>query len=99
MQDRLGPDDFASGALGWRRNQGRRRERLLEAGVEDHHCDRVSGPTGRDIGADCPAETALSILGEILATRAGRDGGFLRNSKTRIHVEEPRVSAHALALD
>src|SRR5439155_471224 len=30
------------------------------------------------------------ILGEILATRAGREGGFLRESKTRIHVEEPQ---------
>jgi xanthine dehydrogenase accessory factor len=95
----LGTEAFYIGALGSRRNQERRRERLLEAGVEEHQFERVSGPTGLDIGADSPAETALSILGEILATRAGRDGGFLRNSKTRIHVEEPRESADALARD
>jgi xanthine dehydrogenase accessory factor len=95
----LGTEAFYIGALGSRRNQERRRERLLEAGVEEHQFERVSGPTGLDIGADTPAETALSILGEILATRAGRDGGFLRNSKTRIHVEEPRESADALARD
>jgi xanthine dehydrogenase accessory factor len=87
IQGALATEAFYIGALGSRRNQERRRERLLEAGVEEQQFERVSGPTGLDIGADTPAETALSILGEILATRAGRDGGFLRNSKTRIHVE------------
>jgi xanthine dehydrogenase accessory factor len=99
LKGALGTEAFYIGALGSRRNQERRRERLLEAGVEEHQFERVSGPTGLDIGADTPAETALSILGEILATRAGRDGGFLRNSKTRIHVEDPRESADALARD
>jgi xanthine dehydrogenase accessory factor len=88
IQGALATEAFYIGALGSRRNQERRRERLLEAGVEEQAFARVSGPTGLDIGADTPAETALSILGEILATRAGRDGGFLRDSKTRIHVEE-----------
>jgi xanthine dehydrogenase accessory factor len=90
IQGALATEAFYIGALGSRRNQERRRERLLEAGVEEQQFERVSGPTGLDIGADTPAETALSILGEILATRAGRDGGFLRNSKTRIHVEAPQ---------
>ena len=90
IQGALATEAFYIGALGSRRNQERRRERLLEAGVEEQALARVSGPTGLDIGADTPAETALSILGEILATRAGRDGGFLRDSKTRIHVEEPQ---------
>jgi xanthine dehydrogenase accessory factor len=85
----LATEAFYIGALGSRRNQARRRERLLEAGVEESQLDRISGPAGLDIGADSPPETALSILGEILATRAGRAGGFLRHAKTRIHVEEP----------
>jgi xanthine dehydrogenase accessory factor len=84
----LATEAFYIGALGSRRNQERRRERLLEAGVEEQELERVSGPSGLDICADTPAETALSILGEILATRARRDGGFLRRSKTRIHVED-----------
>jgi xanthine dehydrogenase accessory factor len=40
-----------------------------------------------DIGAHTPAETALSMLAEILAMRAGRDGGRLRDSSGRIHAE------------
>jgi xanthine dehydrogenase accessory factor len=84
----LATDAFYIGALGSRRNQERRRERLLEAGVSADELERVAGPSGLDIGADTPAETALSILGEILATRARREGGFLRHSKTRIHVED-----------
>ena len=45
------------------------------------------GPCGLDIGADTQEETALAILAEILAVRAGRGGGPLRDSKNRIHVE------------
>jgi xanthine dehydrogenase accessory factor len=93
IQGSLATEAFYIGALGSRRNQERRRERLLEAGVEEQQLQRVSGPTGLDIGADTPAETALSILGEILATRAGREGGFLRSSKTRIHAEDGRAKA------
>ncbi len=37
-----------------------------------------------------PAETALSILAEILAVRAGREGGRLRASTGTIHAEPVR---------
>ncbi len=83
----LATDAFYVGALGSRRNQERRRERLLEAGVDEDQLSRISGPCGLDIGADSNEETALSILGEALAVRAGRGGGPLRESKQRIHVE------------
>ena len=48
--------------------------------------ERIAGPAGLDIGAESPAETALSMLAEILAVRAGRSGGRLKEGKTRIHV-------------
>ncbi len=83
----LRTEAFYIGALGSRRNQERRRERLLEAGVPEDDLTRISGPCGLDIGAETQAETALSILGEILAVRAGRSGGPLRDAKQRIHAE------------
>jgi xanthine dehydrogenase accessory factor len=83
----LESEAFYIGALGSRRNQQRRRERLLEAGATDEQLERIHGPCGLDIGADTPAETALSVVAEILAVRAGRPGGSLREAKGRIHVE------------
>jgi xanthine dehydrogenase accessory factor len=83
----LETEAFYVGALGSRRNQERRRERLFEAGVSEEALDRISGPCGLDIGADSQAETALSILAEILAVRAHRDGGPLKTAKKRIHAE------------
>ena len=83
----LETEAFYIGALGSRRNQERRRERLLEAGVAEEQLTRIVGPCGLDIGADTQEETALSILSEILAVRAHRSGGPLRDAKQRIHVE------------
>jgi xanthine dehydrogenase accessory factor len=83
----LETEAFYVGALGSRRNQERRRERLLEAGVEESALERIMGPCGLDIGADTQEETALSILAEILAVRAQREGGFLKQAKKRIHAE------------
>jgi xanthine dehydrogenase accessory factor len=84
----LESEAFYVGALGSRRNQERRRERLIEAGVDEEAIERIAGPCGLDIGAESQPETALSILAEALAVRMGRDGGKLKESKKRIHAEE-----------
>ena len=85
LQHALATEAFYVGALGSRRNQERRREHLLEAGVDEQELERISGPSGLDIGAVSPAETAVSILAEILARRAGRAGGPLQTAAGRIH--------------
>ena len=83
----LATDAFYVGAIGARRTQARRRERLLEAGLTEEQLERVHGPSGLDVGADAPAETALSILAEALAVRAARPGTPLKTAAGRIHVD------------
>jgi xanthine dehydrogenase accessory factor len=78
---------FYIGALGSRRNQERRRAVLRDEGLSEEELGRISGPAGLDIGAESPAETALSMLAEALAVRAGREGGPLRHARHRIHAE------------
>jgi xanthine dehydrogenase accessory factor len=79
---------FYVGAIGSRRTQAKRRERLLEEGVTEAELAQVYGPAGLDIGADTPAEQAISMLSEALAVRAGRRGTPLKTAPGRIHVEE-----------
>lgn len=81
----LASDAFYVGAIGSRRTQEKRRERLLEAGLDERQLDRLAGPAGLDLGAHTPAETAVSILAEVLAVRAGRDGGRLVERRGPIH--------------
>ena len=73
------------GAMGSRRAQAKRRERLLAKGIEDADLERVSAPIGLDLGALTAEETALSIIGEIVAMRHGRNGGRLAHAQGRIH--------------
>jgi xanthine dehydrogenase accessory factor len=81
----LHSEAFYIGAMGSRRAQARRRERLLALGFEPELLDRVSAPIGLDLGALTAAETALSIMSEIVALRHGRPGGRLIEARGRIH--------------
>ena len=63
------------GALGSRKTQGDRRDRLRAMGVSDADLERLHGPIGLDLGGRAPAETALAILAQIVAERYGASGG------------------------
>jgi xanthine dehydrogenase accessory factor len=73
------------GAMGSRRAQERRRERLLALGITDDELARLAAPIGLDLGAITPEETALSIMAEVVAARRGHAGGRLRDASGRIH--------------
>lgn len=78
------PADYI-GAMGSRRAQARRRERLIAAGADPAQLERIAAPIGLDFGASTAAETALSIMGEIVAVRHGRSGGRLVHAQGHIH--------------
>jgi xanthine dehydrogenase accessory factor len=62
------------GAVGSRKTQGDRRERLRAAGVGEDELARLRGPVGLDLGGRAPAETALAIMAEVVASRYGGSG-------------------------
>lgn len=59
---------FYVGALGSRKTHGARLQRLREAGFSDADGRRIHAPIGLNIGAVSPAEIALAILAEIVAS-------------------------------
>jgi xanthine dehydrogenase accessory factor len=59
---------FYIGALGSRRTQDQRLERLRRAGLATQ-TQRIHGPVGLDLGGRAPAEIAVAILAEIIQTR------------------------------
>lgn len=66
------------GAVGSRKTQADRRERLRAAGLTDAELAELRGPIGLDLGGRSPAETALAIMAEIVAARHGASGGPMK---------------------
>jgi len=67
LKSALKSDVFYIGALGSTRTKAKRQDRLVEAGFEPDQISRIHGPVGLDIGAQSPAEIAISIMAELTA--------------------------------
>jgi xanthine dehydrogenase accessory factor len=65
------------GVLGSRRKVSTMFERMRQSGVPEETLARVRAPVGLDLGAETPEEIAVSVVAEIMAVLAGRDGGPL----------------------
>jgi xanthine dehydrogenase accessory factor len=81
----LRSDAGVIGAMGSRRATAERRERLALRGLTDAELDRLAAPVGLDLGGSDDAETAFSIMGELIALRNGRTGGRLSEVAGTIH--------------
>jgi xanthine dehydrogenase accessory factor len=57
---------------------------MLAAGVTEDEFARLYGPVGLDLGARTAAETAVSIVAQVIAVRGGRAGAALAGSAGRI---------------
>jgi xanthine dehydrogenase accessory factor len=80
------------GALGSRKTTSDREVRLREAGATDEEIARVFAPCGLDIGASTVEETAVAVLGEIIASRGERPGVPLRETEGAIRRDSQDVA-------
>jgi xanthine dehydrogenase accessory factor len=64
---------FYIGAIGSKKNNDARRQRLAEFDLSQQEIARLRGPVGLKIGSKTPPEIAIAILAEMTAVRNGVD--------------------------
>lgn len=79
LMEALKSPAFYVAALGSRRNNDARRERLKEFDLGEAQIDRLRGPAGLYIGSRTPAEIAVSIAAELVAMKNGAAADTLLN--------------------
>ena len=69
------------GAIGSRKTNQNRFDKLREEGFTEAEIAKVHGPIGLDLGSRAAEETALGILAEVTAVRFGGTGAGMREVK------------------
>jgi xanthine dehydrogenase accessory factor len=70
LLEALDTDAFYVGAIGSRRNNEARHQRMIEhLDISEEELKRLRGPIGIYIGSKTPAEIAVSIMAEVLAVK------------------------------
>ncbi len=92
LMEALGTDAFYIGAIGSRRNNETRHQRMAEHfGLDETNLARLRGPIGIYIGSKTPPEIAVSVMAEVLAVKNGivlpRDMEVARAKNERAVVE------------
>lgn len=82
---------FYIGAIGSKKNNDARRQRLAEFDLSQAEIARLHGPVGLKIGSKTPPEIAVAILAEMTAIRNGVD--------IRTFVEPPKATTAGCAVD
>ncbi|CAM3277437.1 putative xanthine dehydrogenase subunit A [Arthrobacter ulcerisalmonis] len=78
------------GAMGSRRSHLQRVDDLLNTGIAPERIARLHSPIGLDLGAETPAEVAVSITAELIAARSAASTGMpLREASGPIHHAPP----------
>ena len=80
----LTSDVFYIGALGSTRTHAKRLERLAGQGIDETALARIHAPIGLDIGAQGPAEIALSIVSQVTAVLRGKSASFTRAGSAQV---------------
>ena len=75
LLEALTSDAFYVGALGSARNQAARKQRLAEHfELSAQELDRLHGPVGLRIGAQTPAEIAVSVMAQVIEVKNAQPG-------------------------
>ncbi|MGV9408537.1 XdhC family protein [Nocardia sp. NPDC003693] len=77
------------GAMGSRRTDRERRERLRANGVTDAQLRLLHSPIGLELGGRTPEETAVAIGAELVAVRRGGSARPLSGTDRPIHPPDP----------
>lgn len=96
--DALQSRAFYVGAIGSRRNQAARRQRLMaHFGLDASTMNRLHGPAGLPVGSKTPAEIAVSIMAEVLACKNGVVSGSDAGHASAADVNGQAASAKPVA--